>query len=38
MNKLIVFGGTFNPLTYAHAEVINLVKTYFNEEKIVIRR
>lgn len=36
MNKLIVFGGTFNPLTYAHAEVIELAKTYFNEEKVVI--
>ncbi len=36
MNKLIVFGGTFNPLTYAHEEVIELAKTYFNEEKIVI--
>lgn len=36
MNKLIVFGGTFNPLTYAHDEVINLAKKYFNEESVVI--
>lgn len=36
MNKLIVFGGTFNPLTYAHDEVINLAKKYFNEESIII--
>ncbi len=36
MNKLIVFGGTFNPLTFAHDEIINLAKSYFNEENIVL--
>ena len=36
MNKLIVFGGTFNPLTHAHIEVIDIAKAYFKEEKIVI--
>ncbi len=36
MNKLIVFGGTFNPLTFAHDEVIKLAKSYFNEEKVIL--
>ncbi len=36
MNKLIVFGGTFNPLTFAHDEVIEFSKKYFNEESVII--
>ncbi len=36
MNNLIIFGGTFNPLTYAHDEVIKLAKEYFKEDKIIL--
>ena len=37
MNKIVVLGGTFNPLTLAHLEIINEAsKLILNSEKIML--